>query len=145
MEPHHHVLRGIGSRCAPATRACSWHAFERGRTDDITIFCNELAGPQHSGRRALASCETVARGIGGFSSHDRRRRKILPSPASTASDMGVTTLDPAYRLSPMQQGMLLHNLDAPQSGACVRRDDADERQLAGSHKIKDVRRSDAGY
>ena len=33
--------------------------------------------------------------------------------------MGVTTLDTAYRLSPMQQGMLLHNLDAPQSGAFV--------------------------
>src|SRR5687767_950846 len=33
--------------------------------------------------------------------------------------MGVTSLDTAYRLSPMQQGMLLHNLDAPQSGAFV--------------------------
>jgi natural product biosynthesis luciferase-like monooxygenase protein/amino acid adenylation domain-containing protein len=33
--------------------------------------------------------------------------------------MGVTSLDSAYRLSPMQQGMLLHNLDAPQSGAFV--------------------------
>lgn len=33
--------------------------------------------------------------------------------------MGVTTLDTAYRLSPMQQGMLLHNLDAPQSGAFI--------------------------
>ena len=33
--------------------------------------------------------------------------------------MGVTSFDTAYRLSPMQQGMLLHNLDAPQSGAFV--------------------------
>ena len=69
----------LGLVAQPPHRPRQWHAFRRGFAAHISASHNGLAARRHPGRRALASCETGARGI-ATSAESPQSRTIHSSP-----------------------------------------------------------------